>query len=472
MRGQKDSGLYDAVIIGGGASGFAAAIRLKMLCPEARVLILERLEQNLKKVRATGNGRCNLAPSAYCSEAYHSRDPEACRAVFDAVSEADVMAFWEMIGLPLRKLNEGFYPLSLKAETVVFVLEHQAEHLGVEIENECGLQKAAVKKNGLFFLEAQKGKTSKTYRSRLLLFACGAKAQPALGSDGSAADILRREAYEFYPFYPALDAVHLKQHPPRLKGCRLRLALRAYDASRGLLLGEDAGEIIFNQKGISGIPLMQLSASVALALGPSSEEERQAARYKAAPSEIAAETIGNGAEPFSQDKASAAALRAGRIFPKCRPERDVFIICDFLPQYTFTEAERFLEAQFERLGANVESVLASFLPLNAAMFLDASYKLCRKKADIPFLAEFLKYFAFAAEKTAGYQQAQVCGGGLAFSNLKAGSLEFKAEPGLFAAGEILDVYGDCGGYNLLWAFASGLKAAEEMALHLRGEEAC
>lgn len=462
----------DLLIIGGGAAGFAAAITVKKLLPKASVLILERLPEPLKKLRATGNGRCNLAPLKAEAADYHALNLKTWETVLREVGLTDALAFFETLGLPLRVLNEGYYPLSLKAESVVHVLLTQAERLGVKILTETAAEAVSRDKAGLFRVSFNRKEGAGELLARRMLLAGGGTAQPALGSDGSLYGALRREGFAILDPFPALDALVLKQYPKRLHGTRLRAAAAIYDERTGLCGGEDAGEIIFNKSGVSGIPVMQLSAAALACLNGRTTDT---VRFKGGLSAMAASVYENpgpkegGFPPEADERIRRALTRGKQIFKGSdRGGPNVWFLTDFLPQYTGQEAEAFWRGQQTKLGGKPEDLLKAVLPFPLAAFLAEQYERLGRQADRGSLSEWLKAFAFPVEAGAGFTQAQVSGGGLLFDNLRENSLELQAWPGAYAAGELLDIYGDCGGYNLLWAWSSGIYAAREIAAGLKG----
>lgn len=444
---------YDLLIAGAGASGLAAAIRFKELAPERSVLIIERLDSPLKKLRATGNGRCNLAPAAFSPAAYHGADLRTAAQVFKQQPLTEVLKTFEAWGLPLRRINDGYYPASLRAESVVEVLLTRARKLGIEILPNTVLAGLPEQDS---VLTRHKDEPLRI-RARRLLLAGGAAAQPALGSDGSVLQLLADAGLKLRPLFPALDALILAAYPKRLRGCRLRAAVTIYVPGKSGTRGFDAGEIIFNKQGVSGIPIMQLSAAADPAAGAE-------VIYRGPLSAAARETLAGerGERPaFAEAQLKQAAERSARLFALKRAPA-AWLMLDFWPQLNGEAYQTFWRRQSRVLGPEPEPLCRALLPGPLADFFCENLRRMKRAADLDFLGSWLKTFAFPIAGTAGLAQAQAAGGGLSFAELKPNSLCLKRFPAIFAAGELLDIYGDCGGYNLLWAWASGLAAAEEI----------
>lgn len=223
------------IIIGGGAAGLAAAIRLKQNRKHAEVIVLERLETAGKKLLATGNGRCNITNTA-------------------AKNYKETVEFFSSIGLVLREEDGGrVYPYSLKAETVLEALNDACSRLGVEIITECTVSKidrdlTVYTDRGLFTADR-------------IILAAGGRAQKSLGSDGSGYQLLKSLGHSITPLSPALVQLNSSSRYPRaIKGTRTKCSIRI--ELDGETAAEEYGEVLFTDYGLSGIAVMNLSETV------------------------------------------------------------------------------------------------------------------------------------------------------------------------------------------------------------------
>lgn len=457
----------DLLIVGGGAAGFAAALKYKSLCPKRHVIICERLPGPLKKLRATGNGRCNLAPGRFSAAALHSSSVKQAEAIMSALPQEEVLKQFRSWGLPLSLVNGAYYPASLRAESVIEVLLKQAERRKIQILTETVLtaMPGPADSQGKLLVRFRQPERNLLISASYLLLTPGGKAQPALGSDGSVLQLMKQAGYKMEKSFPALDSLLLEAYPKRLRGTRLRASAAIMSGENGRLLSQDAGEIIFNKNGVSGIPIMQQSALAAYLLAGGSADAAGKYVFRGDLSETARETLGSGHSGeslFSQEEAEEALLRSAEIF-RLRGKKKLWLLLDFVP---YTEEERFAsfwQAQIEALGQDAETLARALLPADLAVFICENLKKLGRSGDVLLLGRLLKCFAFPVKAGAGFERAQVTAGGLSFTELEDHSLRLKKSPRVFAAGEVLDVYGDCGGFNLLWAWSSGLTAAKEIS---------
>lgn len=223
------------IIVGAGASGLACAVRLKQNNPKDEVIVLERLNQPGRKILATGNGRCNLSNTnaPHCGE---------------------VLSFFRNLGLVTRTDNEGrIYPYSNQASTVLEILYESCLKLGVEIITDCTVKSIdrdlnVITDNGIFMADN-------------VVIAAGGKAQKALGSDGSGYTLLRGLGHTITSLSPALvQLTSSSKYPRMLKGHRIKCNMKILLG--GETAGEEFGEVLFTDYGLSGIVSMNLSEIV------------------------------------------------------------------------------------------------------------------------------------------------------------------------------------------------------------------
>lgn len=359
------------IIIGGGASGLACAIRLKQNKPNEEVIVLERLNQTGKKILATGNGRCNLSNT-------------------DAEHYEEVIDFFNSLGLVTRSDSEGrIYPYSNQAQTVLQILNDSCESLGVKIITECTVKSidsnlCVTSDNGTFFADN-------------VVIAAGGKAQKALGSDGSGYQLLENLGHTITPLSPAL--VQLKsssKYPRALKGHRIKCNMKILLDNKNVC--EEFGEILFTDYGLSGIVTMNLSQAVSC--------------------------------NFSSDNPK-----------KCHA------VLDLIPDMTTDELIQYLK-QYKSLKGVLGEKISSIIDKQA-------------QGNIINIAEFAKNWKFIITGTKGFDFAQITAGGAVLEEFS--NFESKRVKGLYACGEILDKQFKCGGYNLNFAWYSGIKTADQIA---------
>lgn len=228
----------DAIIIGGGASGIACAVKIKQNNPDCRVTVLERLDSICKKIYATGNGRCNITN-------------------INANGFEITRNFFESIGLIMRESEGGrIYPYSNQAASVVDTLSSACGKYGIEIVCSCDIKRLE-KIGNLFNIYTTKG----IFSSDVLVLATGGKAQSALGSNGSGYDYARIFGHTITPLSPAL--VQLKspnKNCRALKGIRAKCNVKI--ETNGKISAEEYGEVLFTDYGLSGIVIMNLSKHI------------------------------------------------------------------------------------------------------------------------------------------------------------------------------------------------------------------
>lgn len=429
-------------IIGGGAAGMAAAITAAQ--QGQRVLVLERGRKPLKKLGVTGNGRGNLLNSG---EPVYFGDTSFALAVLGQVDYAQLTAFFTALGVPLRQESEGrVYPAALLASAAVDALLLRAAQLGVTVAPLTQVTKITREPEGFRLdalryadIAAEKGKGKGkggakdapapeivTYHANRVIVAAGGAAAPVHGTDGSAYGLLTAFGHKQTPVSPALCALHTdKRRIAGLSGQRVRARLTLASA-QGKVLRQTEGEALFGEDAVSGIAAMQLArfyqpgATVTLDLRPSLGE------YPDAPQQDATET---------QLQAQLWALAQAR--QDCA-------LADWLTGVFAAPVGRFL---LREAGAGKPDK-----PMQQGT-----------EADAKRLAHMICALTLPVTGTRDFAQAQVTAGGIATEDFDPLTLESRLCPGLYAAGEVLDVDGDCGGFNLMFAFAGGILAGRGAA---------
>ena len=394
--------MKSVLVIGGGASGQMAALTAAEN-PQNRVLLLERQQRIGRKLLATGNGRCNLTNTGATLARYHGEDPAFARFALEQFPPAAALDFFHGLGLLTEEEYGGrVYPLSNSANSVLDVLRFALDRAGVEQRTACPVR-ALSREGGRFLAETE----GETFRADAVILACGGAAGAKLGGVMDGYQLAKALGHKRTGLYPALvQLTTAPEYPRALKGvradCRLQLLRRRQ------LLAEARGELQFTEKGVSGPVVFDLSRAA------STGGEGLTLRISFLPFDAA-----GAARLLAQRRESFPAIPAGEIFTGMLHNR----LGRMLVKYSGVD------------GA---------LPLSA---LDDS--------AVAALAEAATGFLLPVKGTEGFDQAQVTAGGLRTADFDPRTLESRLVPGLFACGELLDVDGDCGGFNLQWAWASG-----------------
>lgn len=364
----------EAIIIGGGAGGIACAIRIKQNNSDINVTVIEHLDSILKKIYATGNGRCNITNK----NAEH----------FDITRD-----FFSSIGLIMRSDNEGrMYPYSNQAGSVVDVMSKECERLGINIITECTVKKAE-RIGDIYNVYTDKG----IFSSDVLVLATGGKSQSSLGSDGSGYNLAGQLGHSVTELSPAL--VMLKsssKHCRALKGIRAKCNVKI--ETNGSIIAEEFGELLFTDYGISGIVVMNLSKHI-----------------------------------------NDNALKNGK-------EKSIAII-DFVPEMSDVE----LREHYDRFGS-----FEGILPQKLCSILER-----QADSDTDKMIRCIKSWRLIITGTKGYDFAQITKGGVPNSELKDNN-ESIINDNLYIIGELTDNQYECGGFNLDYAFSSGILAGDSI----------
>lgn len=405
------------LITGGGASGLMAAISAARA--GVAVTVLEHNKQVGKKLLVTGNGRCNLTNVDQSSGNYRGTHPEFAQKTLKAFGMHDTLRLFTELGVFTKNRNGYLYPYSDQASAVVDALRMEAEHRKVKLALNTQIQ-SMEKKDGSFLVHTD----GWTYEGDALILAAGSCAAPQTGSDGTGYTFAKRFGHSIVTPLPAL--VQLRSRDKifeQLAGLRMDAAVTLLaDAqageqvrTEGQILASDQGEVQFTNYGLSGIPVFQVS------------------RY------------------------ASRALEEGR---------KVQVVLDLMPVFGETDFSSYLEVRIEKcFYKNVEQLLVGLFPKKMIDCLLERSGLSKKKQAGELTAEerrtlvhTCKRFVVDISGCNGFDQAQVCCGGVDTEEVEPVTMESRLVPGLYFAGEILDVDGACGGYNLQWAWSSGYLA--------------
>lgn len=404
------------LVLGGGAAGLAAALAAAQTGAGAvQVTVAERNPRPGKKLLATGNGRCNLDNLSIGPERYFTADPAALQRLLQAVDAADPLGWFHRLGLMTRADETGrVYPYSNQAADLVNLLERQLERWQVQLLTGCTVRTLAQSRGGYAVqLDTEQG--PRTLHADAVICAMGGAAGPQFGTDGFGVRFAQQCGGRVEPVYPCLTALQTAHPRKELAGIRAKAAASLLDGSR--LLAREEGEVQFTDYGLSGICIMQLSGLLAPQRGP---------------------------------KHPAVELD---LFPSISGPELARQMADRVPGLPGdTPADLWLGLLHPKLGCCLwqQARLPDKLPAPS----DPAWQT---------LAHTAKHWRFEAVTPCGWKQAQTTGGGLALAELEPESFAFRGCPGLYFVGETLDCAGTCGGFNLHWAFGSGLVAGRHAA---------
>ena len=419
-------------VIGGGASGCMAAITAAQA--GADVHIFEKNEKPGKKLYATGNGRCNLTNLHMDDSCYHTRtaDKNGSSLIHSAIerySPADQIRFFAVLGVPVYDRDGYVYPRTNQAQTVVRALEKRIAALGIRVHTGCPVRKIRRSQQGtkaddaVFYVDCN-DREARAFDTVILC--TGGMAGPQYGTTGDGYRLAASFSHKISTPLPALTALECKgQFLKRAAGVRCRAAVTLYTGNdkKQIREGREEGEVQMTDYGISGIPVMQISGMAARLL-----ESKQR----------------------------------------------VFVQIDFLPEFTDSafsdEIERRMREDRSQmlgdlfLGLVHKKILDLLL---AEKGLQAEMKARRiDDAGIRQILQSIREYTLEVIQVKSFKQAQVTSGGILLEDTDA-DFQSRLQPGLFFAGEVLDVDGRCGGYNLQWAFATGYIAGLAAAHYCR-----
>ena len=257
--------MQQVLVLGGGASGLAAALAAARA--GARVTVLERNAKPGKKLLATGNGRCNLDNTGIAPERYFTSDPAGLKPLLAAVNAADPLGWFESLGLYTRTDEAGrVYPYSNQAADVLALLEHHLEKSNVRIRCGCTVRTLSQSRGGYAVQFVNAEGQPESLRTDAVICAMGAAAGPQFGTDGFGTTFAAQCGGKLAPLYPCLTALQIAKPQKALAGIRAKATASLLDGKT--LLAAETGEVQFTDYGLSGICIMQLSGLLAPGRGP------------------------------------------------------------------------------------------------------------------------------------------------------------------------------------------------------------
>ena len=394
------------LIVGAGASGMMAAIAAKRQGKE--VVLIEQLTEPGKKILATGNGKCNFTNRFLSHEHYCASSSNFVDAVINQFSNQDTIQFFYEIGVLSKERNGYYYLNSNQASSIRDALWNECYHLGVEIRLACKILNIE-NVNGCFLIQT----SQELLTGENLIFASGLLAGTNLGSDGSAFQYIEKLGHKLKDIVPGLVQMKSEQSIfKHLAGIRSDVTMELWHKEQ--LLFRDQGELQLTNYGVSGIVSFQ------------------------------------------------ASLLAGKYLHE---KKDVELVIDFVPFLVTEQWVDLVKEQFKhkpylnhkgKMSGFISDKLANAFLLDQGIVPESKKELSLEQ--IEELALRIKQFRVLITGTKGFNECQVCMGGVALEEVDPQSMMSKICPGLFFAGEVLDVAGQCGGYNLQWAWSSGFVA--------------
>lgn len=403
------------LVVGGGAAGLLAALVARKL--GAQVTILEKNQRVGKKILATGNGRCNLTNTDMDISHFHGSNPKFAYSTLNKFNNYQTIDFFERLGIA-HKVEDGgkVFPYSNQASSVLDVLRYELEEVGVETVLEAEVKEIKRTKSGFEVMV----KGGESFFGHRVILTTGGKAAPNLGSTGSGYVLAEKLGHSIIEPFPAL--VQLKLNEPFLKQIKgIKFDGEAEIIVNNKLMDRAGGEILFTEYGISGPPIFDLS--------------RTAAQWL--------------------HKNQRVQLKVSIINHLSRADLEKYVLKRFKDNLAKTLTFSFVGFINKQL---IPVVLkqAGIEDINKKV-VDVTVREREKIVDI------LQDWRFDVVDTNTWTAAQVTAGGINVKEINQQTMESKIVEGLFFAGEIIDIDGDCGGYNLQWAWSSGYVAGESAA---------
>ena len=393
---------WDVAVIGGGGAGILAAISAAR--KGARTLLAEKMPKLGKKVRISGNGRCNISNDRLDAGCYNDEAKAIVESVFARFGRIDILNFFKELGLRVYSDKEGrVFPVTNQSVSLMDLVELELSRLGVDVRCEAGV--TAIKKTADGFeLQSAAG----PLRAKRVILCAGGKSYPVSGTDGSAYAMALGFGHTMVEPVPStVPLLSDDSWCPNLSGQKITATVRAeVDGVTGPAF---TGDLLFTDYGLSGLTILD-----------------------------------------SSEEPSIALTR--------RASKNVWAVVDLVPFMSEDELKKDIASRLRRKYPD-DKLLAGILPARFAHVLTD----IAATRDPAAIAAYVKKKRFRITGTRGWNDAEFTAGGIDHREVDAKTLESKKCPGLYLAGEILDVNGKRGGYNLAWAWASGFVAGLEAA---------
>lgn len=391
---------YDIAIIGAGPAGMMAAITAAQ--EGARVALIDRNAHLGRKLLATGSGRCNLTNAQLSIDRYHGADPKFIEAVLRRFDQHATMDFFRNLGLLLKEEDNGrIFPRTNQASSVVEVLRQELARLDVEILRNSLV--IGIERPRQWVISLNDGRAISSHK---LIIATGGKAAHQFGSKGDGYHWAKMLGHAIKPFHAALAPIEtVEKWPAECQG--VKVDARVWVTCGGEKTPESTGDVLFTDYGLSGPAIMSQARAIAEML------------------ETSVPTIH----------------------------------IDLFPDLTASELSQVIAPLLNDTSRTTEEAMVGILPSGLIPIALA----LAGKPTATVLAGLLKDVTLTASKLRPYKEAQVTAGGVSTDEVNPETLESRIVPSLYFAGEILDVDGDSGGFNLQWAWSSGYVAGVSAA---------
>lgn len=405
----------ELIIIGGGASGLLAAISARRL--GARVTILERNPRIGKKILATGNGRCNYTNIDTDLSCYSGHHPDFAASALSQFTVEDTLNFFERLGISPKIENEGkVFPMSEQASSFLDVFLYALNELDINLVCEALVKNIRPEKRK-FLITLESGDL---YKADKVIIATGGRAMPASGSDGSGYDLAEKLGHSITEIFPAL--VQLMLEGPYFKHLAgVKLLGRAEIIHNNQVVAQDKGDILFANYGVSGPPILQISRVAGALLQEGHNPQLKISVI----------------DTMSQEKLTELMEKRWRF----SPEKPI---------------------DFSLVGL-VNKRLISVLLKEAGITYKGRLVQDLTKQEKERIVNILTDLKFKIRGSKSWPSAQVTAGGIDTTEINPDTMESKLIPGLYFAGEVIDIDGLCGGFNLQWAWSSGFVAGQNAA---------
>lgn len=408
--------IYDCIIAGGGASGLTAAIVLSRM--KKKVLLIEQCKELGKKLYATGNGRCNFTNSYYDENVYRGEDAEFAKLIISQFTYQDTVQFMHSIGV-MHQIKDGYYyPYTNQAKTVVSAMIQAIDHNYVSFCLDRIVKSVKKTENG-FHVVTSYGE----FDGKTVLFAMGGKASLSLRKEEfHAYSLAQMLGHSITPVVPALCALYSSdKNLKEWKGIRVNGSIQIFsdESLNDTISPKSLGELQLTDYGISGVPVFQIS------------------RY-----------------------ASMHLQQADCVYAKV----------DFLPEYSLENLCN-IKNEYKAIPNNtiLDYLNAYFLePLTNLILARCNISGAVRFGDVTkeqwnHIVYIAKNWKMRIVKTADFDRAQVAAGGVSTKEVASNTMESKLVKGLYFAGELLDIDGTCGGYNIQFAISTAQIAAQAIA---------
>ncbi len=390
---------YSTVVIGGGAAGICAAIS-KARTGEA-VIFCEKTGQLGKKILASGNGRCNLLNDNVSDVYYNPAARDLVKSIFNIFGKSEILEFFHGLGLETFSQDGRIFPITNQGASVLKVLEMELKRLDIPVEYNFDCSGLSFSKSDIIVT----ARSGEIIACQKLIITGGGKSYPALGSDGSIYQIAGQLGHTIIEPVPSAVPLVVKDNL-----CHLLQGQRIFAGVKSIIEGKESqqlrGELLFTKYGLSGTCILDISEEISIAIN----------RHH---------------------------------------KKDVFVSVDMVPFMDKGQLKHQIEKRINK-RYSPEEMLAGILPNKLCVAIKGLFE----NSNIETAVELLKNKKFKVNGTRGWNEAEFTSGGINVNEINAGTLESKLHKRIYFAGEVLDVNGRRGGYNLGWAWASGFVAGQ------------